>query len=237
MVKEPKTQVDNKNELFEEKQKIGLYPQFEKKEDKRIGEKPKATVTTEERERIEKICPHYFILRDRYAEYENYDDEGKNPIPLKIDRIHQLHGFEATLAQADPTKELEVTPTRLIKLFDFSDQQRKPFLLIDKRVIGIDTQGRSTNISSIRTGMYKYPTQFEQDRDGDWKPVTNQFKTILDTPFSKEEVEKYAYVGNPYTKKYAVWHPDGIRRGYFTLDDFLKLTDDEQITLIEQGKR
>ena len=59
----------------------------------------------------------------------------------------------------------------------------------------------------------------------------------MHTPFSKEAVEKYAYVGNPYTKKYAVWHPDGIRRGYFTLDDFLKLTDDEQISLIEQGKR
>ncbi len=213
-------------------------PQFTKLKDKAVGEPTQPEITIDEQEEIRKACPHYYDLKARYAEYKNYDDEGKNPLPLRIDRLHQLSAFEATIAQADLSQGLEVTPTRLIKVFDYSkSNERKPFLIIDKRVVGIDKMGRSTNISTVRTGRFKYPSQFEQDQDGDWEPVTNKLQTILNIPFTKDEVSKHAHVGNPYTKKYVVWHPDGVRRGHFTLDEFINLTDDEQIKLIEEGKR
>ena len=236
MVREPKTQ-DRENEVFKKKQQIGLVPKFEKLADKRIDQAPEVVVSDEEREIISEICPHYYDLKDRYGEYLKYDDEGKNPLPLRIDRIHELSAFEATIAQADLTKDIEVTPTRLIKAFDFSNGKREAYLIVDKRVIGIDGQGRSTNISTVRTGKFKYPTQFEQDNDGDWAPVLNKMKTIMNIPFDKELAQKLANQGNPYTKKYCVWHPDGMRRGYLTLEQFLNLSDDEQISLIEQAKR
>jgi len=214
-------------------------PLFSKKPDKSLEKlSNQVEIPEDEREIVSKICPHYFDLRDRYAEYKNFDDEGKNPLPLRIDRIHELSAFEATIAQADLTKGLTVSPTRLIKLFDYSkSNERQPFLIIDKRVVGIDKLGRSTNISSVRTGRFKYPAQFEQKGDGDWAPVTNQFQTIYSIPFKKETVLEFANVGNPYTKKYVVWHPDGMRRGHFTLDEFINLSDDEQISLIEKGTR
>jgi len=213
-------------------------PLFSKKPDKSLEKlSNQVEIPEDEREIVSKICPHYFDLRDRYAEYKNFDDEGKNPLPLRIDRVHELSAFEATLAQSDMSQEINVFPTRLIKTFTFDTGERKPFLIIDKRVVGIDKQGRSTNISSVRVGKFKYPSQFEQDRDGDWKPVSNEFKTIINIPFDKEEVLKYANIGNPFIKKYVVWHPDGIRRGHFTLDEFTKLSDDEQISLIEKGVR
>ncbi len=211
---------------------------FEKKPDKSLDKVNEVEITEDEREIITKICPHYYTLRDRYSEYKNYDDEGKNPIPLRIDRVHELMGFEATIAQADLSKDIDVVPTRLIKVFDFSETgERSTKLVVDKRVVGIDKEGRSTNISSVRTGVFKYPTQFEQKPDGDWQAVSNQMKKIYNIPFSKEEVLKFANVGNPFIKKYVVWHPDGARRGHFTLEDFINLTDNEQISLIEQGKR
>jgi hypothetical protein len=233
MVKKLEPQVDVKVE-----EPVKQEPIFEKKPDKTLvspGENK--NVSEDEREIITKICPHYFDLRDRYGEYNNYDDEGKNPLPLRIDRVHELAGFEATIAQADLTQDLDVFPTRLIKTFDFNTGKREPFLIVDKRVIGIDKEGRSTNISSVRTGKFKYPTQFEQRPDGDWFAVENQLKTILNIPFTKEKVLEFANVGNPFIKKYVVWHPDGVRRGHFTLQEFTDLTDDEQIKLIEDGKR
>ena len=233
MVKEPKLYGDNPKG----REIVTQEPKFEKLADKRIDQVPEQVISPDERKIISDICPHYYDLKDRYGEYKNYDDDGKNPLPLRIDRIHELSAFEATIAQADLTKEIEAIPTRLIKIFDFSKEKREAFLVVDKRVVGIDTQGRSTNISTVRTGKFRYPTQFEQDPDGDWAPVLNRMKTILSIPFDKELVKKHAHTGNPYTKKYVVWHPDGIRRGHFTLDEFLNLTDDEQITLIESGKR
>lgn len=221
-----------------EEETVQQEPQFTKIQDRLTNQVPETVITPEEEQIIKAACPHYYDLKNRYGEYKNYDDEGKNPLPLRIDRIHELSAFEATLAQADLTKPLDVTPTRLIKAFDYSkSNERQAFLIIDKRVVGIDKLGRSTNISSVRTGKFKYPAQFEQKEDGDWIPVTNQFKTILNIPFTKDEVNKHAHVGNPYTKKYVVWHPDGVRRGHFTLSEFLDLTDDEQIKLIEDGKR
>jgi len=212
--------------------------EFIKLQDKSINEPEPVKISADEEQEITKACPHYYTLKQRYSEYKNYDDEGKNPLPLRIDRIHELSSFEATIAQADLTKGLTVTPTRLIKLFDYSkSNERQPFLIIDKRVVGIDKLGRSTNISSVRTGRFKYPAQFEQKGDGDWAPVTNQFQTIYSIPFKKETVLEFANVGNPYTKKYVVWHPDGMRRGHFTLDEFINLSDDEQISLIEKGTR
>jgi hypothetical protein len=216
---------------------VAQEPIFEKKPDKSLDNINQPEATDEEREIVSKICPHYYDLKDRYAEYKNFDDDGKNPLPLRIDRVHELSAFEATIAQADLTKDIDVFPTRLIKTFSFETGERKTFLIVDKRVVGIDKQGRSTNISSVRIGRFKYPSQFEQDRDGDWRPISNQFKTILNIPFSVEEASKYAHVGNPFIKKYVVWHPDGIRRGHFTLQEFTDLTDDEQIKLIEDGKR
>jgi len=211
---------------------------FIKLQDKSINEPEPVKISAEEEDEISKACPHYYTLKNRYAEYKNFDDEGKNPLPLRIDRIHELSAFEATIAQADLTKGLTVSPTRLIKLFDYSkSNERQPFLIIDKRVVGIDKLGRSTNISTVRTGRFKYPSQFEQDGDGDWKPVTNQLQTHYTIPFKKETVLEFAQVGNPYIKKYVVWHPDGVRRGHFTLDEFINLSDNEQISLIEKGDR
>jgi hypothetical protein len=233
---EPET-VSNTEPVKLQSQVPGLEIQFEKKQDKSLVSANEVTISDEQRERITKVCPHYFDLRDRYAEYKNFDDEGKNPLPLRIDRVHELSGFEATIAQADPTQELNVFPTRLIKTFDFSSGSRQPFLIVDKRVIGIDKEGRSTNISSVRTGRFKYPSQFAQRPDGDWYAVERELKTILNIPFSKEKVMEFANVGNPFIKKYVVWHPDGVRRGHFTLQEFTDLTDDEQISLIETGKR
>ena len=234
MVKEPKTEVKT-TELETRTQE----PQgFIKLQDKSINEPETVRTTVNEVEAVKQACPHYYTLKDRYSEYKNFDDEGKNPTPLRINRVHELSAFEATIAQADLTKGLTVTPTRLIKTFDYTkSNKREPFLIIDKRVVGIDTLGRSTNISTVRTGRWRYPSQFEQDKDGDWEPVTNQFQTILDIPFKKETVQEFAQVGNPYIKKYVVWHPDGLRRGHFTLDEFVNLSDDEQIKLIEEGKR
>ena len=226
---EPATEVSNKP--------VEQEPTFERKQDKSLATANEIVVTDEERERVSKACPHYYDLKERYAEYKNFDDEGKNPLPLRIDRAHELAGFEATIAQADLTQDLDVFPTRLIKTFDFNSGERKPYLIIDKRVIGIDKQGRSTNISSVRVGRFKYPTQFAQRPDGDWYAVESQFKTILNIPFSKEKVMEFAKVGNPFIKKYVVWHPDGVRRGHFTLEEFTNLTDDQQIELIETGKR
>ena len=212
--------------------------EFIKLQDKSINEPEPVKISPDEEQEISKACPHYYTLKNRYSEYKNFDDEGKNPLPLRIDRIHELSSFEATIAQADLSKGLTVSPTRLIKLFDYSkSNERQAFLIIDKRVVGIDKLGRSTNISSVRTGRFKYPTQFEQDGDGDWAPVTNQFQTHYTIPFNKETVLEFANVGNPYTKKYVVWHPDGMRRGHFTLDEFINLSDDEQISLIEKGSR
>ena len=212
--------------------------EFIKLQDKSINEPEPVKITADEENEISKVCPHYYTLKNRYAEYKNFDNEGKNPLPLKIDRIHELSSFEATLAQADLSKGLTVSPTRLIKLFDYTkSNERQPFLIIDKRVVGIDKLGRSTNISSVRTGRFKYPTQFEQDGDGDWAPVTSQLQTHHTIPFKKETVLEFAQIGNPYTKKYVVWHPDGLRRGHFTLDEFINLSDQEQISLIEKGER
>jgi len=212
--------------------------EFIKLQDKSINEPEPVKITADEENEISKVCPHYYTLKNRYAEYKNFDNEGKNPLPLKIDRIHELSSFEATLAQADLTKGLTVSPTRLIKLFDYTkSNERQAFLIIDKRVVGIDKLGRSTNISSVRTGRFKYPTQFEQDGDGDWAPVTSQLQTHHTIPFKKETVLEFAQIGNPYTKKYVVWHPDGLRRGHFTLDEFINLSDQEQISLIEKGER
>jgi hypothetical protein len=239
MVKEPRSKEPKNAEVAE--QVINQFkqePKFTKLQDKKVGEPEQVKITPQEEEEITKACPHYYILRNRYSEYKKTDEEGKNPIPLRIDRIHELSAFEATIAQADLEKGLTVTPTRLIKLFDYSkSNERKPFLIIDKRVVGIDKLGRSTNISTVRTGRFKFPTQFEEDVNEGWVPVTNKFETHYTIPFSKEEVEKYANVGNPYTKKYVVWHPDGMRRGHFTRDEFINLTDDEQISLIEKGER
>ena len=212
--------------------------EFIKLQDKSINEPEPVKITADEENEISKVCPHYYTLKNRYAEYKNFDNEGKNPLPLKIDRIHELSSFEATLAQADLSKGLTVSPTRLIKLFDYTkSNERQAFLIIDKRVVGIDKLGRSTNISSVRTGRFKYPTQFEQDGDGDWAPVTSQLQTHHTIPFKKETVLEFAQIGNPYTKKYVVWHPDGLRRGHFTLDEFINLSDQEQISLIEKGER
>lgn len=236
--KEPESNVQTAEQVKE------LYapnqaPQgFTKLKDKAINDPEPVVISPDEEEEITNACPHYYILKKRYSEYKNYDDEGKNPLPLRIDRIHELSGFEATIAQADLSKGLTVTPTRLIKLFDYSkSNERQAYLIIDKRVVGLDKLGRSTNISSVRTGRFKYPAQFEQDGDGDWKPVTNQLQTHYTIPFNKEVVQEFAQVGNPYIKKYVVWHPDGMRRGHFTLDEFINLSDDEQIRLIDEGKR
>ena len=243
MVKsKPELKIEDKpNQLYEEKVDKGLSrkPVLEKKVDKTIDQVNIPEPTDEYRQKIEEICPHYYILQERYAEYRNViDEETGKTLPLRIDRQHELSGFEATIAQADPSKDIDVFPTRLVKVFVFNEQYTKdPFLIVDKRVTGIDAQGRSTNISSVRTGYYKYPTQFEQTPSGEWRPVNNQFKKIYDIPFEKETVLKFANVGNPYIKKYVVWHPDGVRRGHFTLEDFINLSDQEQITLIEQGKR
>ena len=239
MVKEPKSNEHGASDLAERAKEVIQAPQgFIKLQDKSVNDPAPVEITTDEEDEIRKACPHYYDLKARYGEYKNYDDEGKNPLPLRIDRIHELSSFEATIAQADLTKGLTVTPTRLIKVFDYSkSNERKPFLIIDKRVVGIDKLGRSTNISTVRTGKFKYPAQFEQDQDVDWKPVQSQLQTIYNIPFDKKTVQEFAQVGNPYTKKYVVWHPDGVRRGHFTLDEFVNLTDDEQIKLIEEGKR
>ena len=232
MVKEPKTEVIKEEPVKQDTRG------FIKLQDKSINDPAPVEITTDEQDEISKACPHYYDLKARYGEYKNYDDEGKNPLPLRIDRLHELSSFEATIAQADLSKGLTVSPTRLIKVFDYSkSNERKAYLIIDKRVVGIDKLGRSTNISTVRTGKFKYPAQFEQDQDGDWKPVQNQLQTIYNIPFDKKTVQEFAQVGNPYTKKYVVWHPDGVRRGHFTLDEFVNLSDDEQISLIEQGKR
>lgn len=230
--KEPETEVINEEPVKQDTRG------FIKLQDRSINDPAPVEITDDEQDEIRKACPHYYDLKARYAEYKNFDDEGKNPLPLRIDRLHQLSAFEATLAQADLTKGLTVTPTRLIKMFDYTkSNERKPFLIIDKRVVGIDKLGRSTNISSVRTGKFQYPAQFEQKPDGDWTPVLNQLQTIYNIPFKKETVLEFAQVGNPYIKKYVVWHPDGVRRGHFTLDEFINLSDDEQISLIESGKR
>lgn len=212
--------------------------EFIKLQDKAIDSPEPVKISPDEEQEITRVCPHYYTLKKRYSEYKNYDDEGKNPLPLRIDRVHELSAFEATIAQADLTKGLTASPTRLIKLFDYSkSNERQPYLIIDKRVVGIDRLGRSTNISTVRTGRFKFPQQFEQKPDGDWTPVTNQLQTNYTIPFTKEAVLPFANDGNPYTKKYVVWHPDGMRRGHFTLDEFINLSDDEQISLIEKGTR
>ena len=237
--KEPKTNeqvVENIKSVYEQAQEP--TSQFQKLKDKKQGEPEPVKIEPNEVEEITKACPHYYTLKDRYSEYKNFDAEGKNPLPLRIDRIHELSAFEATIAQADLSQGLEVTPTRLIKAFDYSkSNERKAYLIVDKRVVGIDGLGRSTNISTVRTGKFKYPAQFEQDGDGDWHAVHSQLQTIYSIPFDKDKANEFANVGNPFIKKYVVWHPDGMRRGHFTRDEFINLSDDEQISLIEQGKR
>jgi hypothetical protein len=236
-----KTDVKEDSKVIQEP-KLKLVPSFEKEQDIKLAEVPEISLSTKEKDLIDEICPHYQILKNRYREYKNPDPTGNSDgLPLRIDRKHELAIFEAVLAQALLSKGLKVTPDRIIKCFVYETDEsgkevRKTKLIIDKLVQGERMDGSPTAVAHIRVGYYRYPKQFQQDLDGEWSPINNRFEKVWYLDFDKDIVESLSLVGNPYTKKYCVWHPNGELRKYYRKEQFINLTDDEQIKDMEKPK-
>lgn len=227
--------VNSKN-LNKDNRTVKLEPTFKVEEDIKEGEVEDVQISQENLDKIEDVCPHFKILKDRYAQYKNPDDYG-NPdrIPTPIARRHSLNAFISLLSKADLSKGLKVQPTRLIKTFvyDEATQTKKPFLIVSQLVVGIKGDGDDTPMTSVSVGFYEYPLQFKKDADGEWSPVNNKFKKNWYIPFTKEEADRYARIGDPHTKKYSVENLDGTRSANLTYNQFLNLSDEEQIKISE----
>ena len=222
----------------QEPSKLKLVPSFEKEQDIKLAEvNRELQLSKTDQEIVEEICPHYYILKERYKEYKNPDPSGlSDGIPLRIDRRHALAIFEAVLSQAASIANIKAEPTRIIKCFIYENDVRKTKIIIDKLVQGTKVDGSPTAVTTVRVGYYQYPKQFQQDLDGDWTPVNGRFQKVYSIDWDPKLVESLSVQGNPYTKQYAVWHPNGTLRKYYRREQFLDMTDDEQIADMEKPK-
>jgi hypothetical protein len=218
--------------------KLKLVPSFEKEQDIKLSEiNQELKLSKTDQDIVSEICPHYYTLKERYREYKNPDPSGlTDGIPLRIDRRHALAIFEAVLSQAATVANIKSEPSRIIKCFVYENDVRKTKIIIDKLVQGTKLDGNPTAVTTVRVGYYQYPKQFQQDLDGDWTPVNGRFEKVYYIDWDKELVEALSVKGNPYTKQYAVWHPNGVLRKYYRREQFLNMTDDEQIQDMEKPK-
>jgi hypothetical protein len=236
MVNTEKDKPNNSNEK-QVPSNVKLVPAFKKEQDINLGEVEQLKLTVDENSIVDSICPHYNILKSRYAEYKNPDPTGRSDgLMLQIDRRHELATFTAVLSQAALLSNIETEPTRIIKCFVYENGKQVPKLVYDTNVKGIRSDGSPTTIANIRVGYYRYPLQFQKDNDGEWSPINNRFEKNWYLDWNKEEVERLSNIGNPYTKKYCVWHPDGHDRKYYRKEHFLNMTDEEQIKDMEKPK-
>ncbi len=238
-----KQDVSNDNSTVkQEPPKYRLVPDFDKEPDVKLSEVgTELQLSGTDAEIVDQICPHYTILKKRYREYKNPDPTGNSDgIPCRIDRIHELAPMDAVLAQSADIKSIKVTPHRIIKCFVYEvdpttgKQERKTKMIIDKTLQGERVDGSLTTIADIRVGYYKYPKQMQQDLDGFWTPVNNRLEKVWYLDWNDDYALSFSNIGNPYTKKYAVWHPDGTMRKYYRKEDFFSMTDDEAIEDIER---
>lgn len=237
-----KQDVNENSTVKQEPNKYRLVPNFDKEPDVKLSEVgQELQLSGTDTEIVDDICPHYNILRSRYREYKNPDPTGNSDgIPCRINRIHELAPMDAVLSQAAYIKSIKVTPSRIIKCFVYEvDKQtgkqiRKTKLIVDKTIQGEKTDGSPTTVADVRVGYYKYPKQMQQDLDGDWSPVNNRLEKVWYLDWDDEYVKSLSTIGNPYTKKYAVWHPDGTMRKYYRKEDFFNMSDDEAIEDIER---
>ena len=228
---------NSKSQKIESDKKVTLEPTFKLEKDVRSTD-PEEDVKISDSNLavIEEACPHFKILKDRYALYKNPDDYG-NPdrIPSPIARRHSLTSFIKLISQADLSKGLRIQPTKLTKTFvyDPETQTMKPYLLVKQLIVGTKPDGDDTHITGVSIGYYEYPLQFKQDGDGEWAPVNNKFAKKYYIPFTREEAQKYADIGDPHIKKYVVENLDGSRKANLTYKQFLELSDEEGIKLAE----
>jgi len=227
--------VNSKNQNISDK-KVTLEPSFKLEKDVRSTDPEDVTISQPDLDVIEQACPHFKILKDRYAAYKGPDDYG-NPdrIPTPIARRHSLSSFTTLISQADLSKGLKIQPTRLIKTFVYDEetQTKKPYLLVNQLIVGQKPDGDDTHITGIMIGYYEYPLQFKQNADGEWSPVNNKFAKKYYIPFTKEAAEKYANMGDPHIKKYTVQNLDGSRGANLTYNEFLTLNDEDGIKRAE----
>ncbi len=227
---------NNQQKVEKDLKTVKLVPNFKLEKDVRETDAQDVQISDSGLQEIEKACPHFSILKERYAQYKNPDDYG-NPdkIPTPIAKRHSLGPFIKLAAEADLSKGLKVQPTRLTKIFvyDEESQTKKPFLIVNQLVVGQKSDGNDTHLTSVTAGYYEYPLQFKQDGDGIWSPVNNKFKKVWYIPFTKEEADKYASVGDPHIKKYVVENLDGTRAANLTYNEFLNLSDEEGIKKAE----
>jgi hypothetical protein len=237
---EPKLE-NSKDKQVPQSKKI-LVPSFDKEPDIKLSEINQDLVLNEtDSELVDRICPHYLTLKNRYQEYRNPDPEGKNPdgFPLKIDRVHELAPLTAVLTQS-VLSTIKEEVLRIVKCFVYEEDNGKevlkPKMIIDKQVQGERVDGTPSTLASVRVGYYKYPMQFQQDLDGDWEPINNKFKKVWYLDWDPKYAEQLAVQGNPFTKKYAVWHPDTmlpINKKYYRKEEFFSMSDEDQIKDIE----
>jgi len=228
--------VSSKNQDIKSDKTVKLEPSFKVEEDVRSLDPEEVKISESDLDVIEQACPHFSILKERYAKYKNPDDYG-NPdrIPTEISRRHSLTSFIKLVSEADLSKGLTIQPTRLIKTFVYDEetQTKKPFLIVSQLIVGQKSDGTDTHLTSVSIGFYEFPLKFQQDGDGVWTPVNNKFKKVWYIPFTKENAEKYANMGDPHIKKYTVQNLDGTRAANLTYNEFLNLSDEEGIKKAE----
>src|SRR6185436_114067 len=228
--------VSSKNQDIKSDKTVKLEPSFKVEQDVRSLDPEEVVISESDLEVIERACPHFKILKDRYSQYKNPDDYG-NPdrIPTPIGRRHSLNSFIKLVSEADLSKGLTIRPTRLIKTFVYDEetQTKKPFLIVSQLIVGKKSDGEDTHLTSVSIGFYEYPLQFRQDGDGVWAPVNNKFKKVWYIPFTKEAAQKYETIDDPQIKKYTVQNLDGTRSANLTYNEFLNLTDEEGIKKAE----
>jgi len=229
--------VNSKNQDIKSDKKVALEPTFKLESDVRSTDPEEdVKISDSSLKVIQEACPHFSILKERYALYKNPDDYG-NPdrIPTPIDRRHSLDSFIKLISTADLSKGLKIVPTRLSKTFVYDEetQTMKPFLIVKQLIVGVKPNGDDTHMTGLSIGFYEYPLQFRQDGDGEWSAVNNKFAKKYYMPFTKELAEKYARMGDPHIKKYTVYNLDGTRQANLTYKQFLELSDEEGIKLAE----
>jgi len=229
--------VKNNQEIEKDVKTVKLVPNFKLEQDVRTTDPEEDVVISDSAlEVIEKACPHFKILKDRYSQYKGPDTYG-NPdrIPTPISKRHSLTSFTKLIANADLSKGLKIQPTRLIKTFVYNEETEKkePYLIVSQLIVGQKPDGSDTHLTSVSIGYYEFPLQFQQDADGEWSPVNNKFKKVWYIPFTKEAADKYAKIGDPHIKKYTVQNLDGTRQANLTYSEFLTLSDEAGIKRAE----
>ena len=229
--------VKNNQEIQKDTKTVKLVPNFKIEQDVRSTDPEEdVVISNSDLDVIEEACPHFKILKDRYAQYRGPDVFG-NPdkIPTPINRRHSLTSFVKLVANADLSKGLKIQPTRLIRTFVYDEEteKKKPYLIVSQLIVGQKPDGTDTHLTSVSIGYYEFPLQFKQDLDGDWEPVNNKFKKVWYIPFTKEVADKYAKIGDPHIKKYTVQNLDGTRQANLTYKQFLDISDEEGIKLSE----